>query len=61
MTTKSDIPRVTIEIIDEYQLQERFKVDMHYVYACARWDPEKTWILDHFQITLQEVEAIMQD
>lgn len=34
---------------------------MHYVYVCARWDPKKTWVLGHFQITMAEVEAIMTD
>jgi len=61
VTTISDIPRVPIEIIDEYRLQVMFKVDMHYVSVCIRWDPNKTWVLGHVQITLQEVEAIMTD
>lgn len=32
---------------------------MHYIYICTRSDPEKVWVMCHFQITLAEIEALM--
>jgi len=57
--TISVIPRVPIDIIEEYRLQERFREYMHYIYVCARRDQEKTWVPRPFQINLGEVQAIM--
>lgn len=50
-----------MDIIDEYHLQAKFRADMHSVSICARRDPKQTWVLGHFQITKEYVEAIMMD
>ena len=34
---------------------------MHYVYLHARRDLAKTWVMGHFQITLDEIETTMMD
>lgn len=60
-TAISRIESVPLDIINNYRLEAKFRADMHNVSICARQDPEKTWILCNFQITKEEVEAIMTD
>lgn len=48
-----------MDIINEYHLQAKFKADMHSISVCAWRDLEGTWVLSHFQINKEDVEAIM--
>lgn len=34
---------------------------MHYIYVRARRDPDKTWNMGHFQLTLTEMEEIVAE
>jgi len=39
VTSIYDIPRVPMDIIDEYRLEMKFRAYMHSISVCARWDP----------------------
>lgn len=48
-------------VIDKYYLQARLCADMHYIYVRARRDPNKTWNMGRFQLTLTKMDEIIAE
>ena len=55
------IPRISPYTVAKYQRIIRFAVGSHSIHIQARWDPNKQWLPLPYNITTDDLDAIVQE